>query len=212
MPAPWVAGAEARIIGEIHGQQTVNVFHFATNDQIQDEGQLDTLLLQLATNMLQCVVEVLLPAVTQDWRVVRCDAKRIYPTPSDPIVATADAGAVGELSPAMVSYASSLVNIRTGGGAGRGRGRKYLPPPGEAEASQSSIDPGTLTLITAYLACVAGKFMGASPTTAWRLGVLSRAQLGGVLGNFDNSFRIATSLNPVADLAVMRSRRKGHGA
>lgn len=212
MPAPWVAGAQARIIGEIHGQQTVNVMHFATNDQIADEGALDTILLQLATAMLDCVITVLLPAVTSDWRAVRCDAKRIYPVESDPQIATADAGSVGQLSATSVSFASSLVNIRTGGGGGRGRGRVFLPPPGEAQVSNSSIDPGTLTLITAYLTCVAGKFMGASPSTAWRLGILSRKRLTEVGGNFDNAFRIATSLNPVADLAVMRSRRKGHGA
>lgn len=212
MAAPWVAGAQCRIIGELHGQQTVNVMHFATNDQIQDEGALDTLLLQLAEAMLACVIDTLLPATTQDWKAIKCDAKRIYPQVSDPIVATADAGAVGELGVTSVSFASSLVSVRTGGAGRRGRGRIFLPPPGEAQVSNSSIDPGTLTLITAFLTCVAGKFIGASPTTAWRLGILSRANLAGVGGTFDNSFRIATSLNPVADLAVMRSRRKGHGA
>lgn len=212
MAAPWVAGAQGRIIGEIHGQQTVNVMHFATNDQIADEGALDTILLQLASAMLDCVITVLLPGVTQDWKAIRCDAKRIYPAVSDPIVATADAGAVGELGVTSVSFAASLVNIRTGGGGKTGRGKMFLPPPGEAQVTQSAIDPGTLTLITAYLACVAGKFMGANPTTPWHLGVLSRKVLGGVGGNFDNAFRPATSLNPVADLAVIRSRRKGHGA
>src|SRR6185436_3832889 len=114
MPAPWVAGAQCRIIGEIHGQQTVNVMHFATNDAILDEGELDTILLALATAMLECVVETLLPAVSSDWKVVQCDARRIYPTPSDPILATADAGSVGELSASSVSFASSLVSVRTG--------------------------------------------------------------------------------------------------
>jgi len=212
MPAPWVAVAQARIIGEIHGQQTVNVFHFATNAQIADEGALDTLLLALAEAMLECVITTLLPGVTSDWKAIRCDAKRVYPAISDPIVATADAGSVGELSATSVSFASSLVNIRTGGAGRQGRGRAFLPPPGEAEVSASSIDPGTLTLITAFLTCVATKFMGASPTTDWHLGVLSRKHLSGIGGTYDNSFRVATSLNPVADLAVMRSRRKGHGA
>lgn len=212
MPAPWVAGAQGRVIGEIHGQQTVNVLHFATNSAIADQGSLDTLLLQLAEAMLDCVITVLLPAVTSDWRAVRCEAKRIYPTPSDPIIATADAGSVGTLSPASHSFASSLVNIRSGIGGGRGRGRMFLPPVGEGEVTQSSIDAGTLALITAYCTCVAGKFLGASPTTDWRLGILSRTTLAGVIGNFDNAFHIASSLNPVADVAVMRSRRKGRGA
>jgi len=212
MPPPYVAHAQCRIIGEIHGQETVNVMHFVTNDQIQDEGALDTLLLQLATAMLACVIETLLPAVTQDWKCIQCDAKRIAPTPSDPIIATADAGSVGALGPASVSFAASLVSVRTGGGGKQGRGRIFLPPPGEAQTTASSIDPGTLALITAFLNCVAGKFMGTNATTPWRLGILSNKHRTSVGGTYDNSFREATSLNPRQDLAVMRSRRKGHGA
>jgi hypothetical protein len=211
MPAPWVAGAQCRIVGELHGQQTVNVMNFATNDAIADEAELDTILLALATAMLECVLTTLLPAVTVDWKVVQCDARRIAPTPSDPQVATADAGSVGELSATSVSFAASLVNIRTGGGGKRGRGRMFLPPPGETEVSASAIDPGTLVLITAFLTCVAGKFMGVDATTPWRLGVYSRKADSEVGGTFDNSFRQATSLNPVVNLAVMRSRKKGHG-
>jgi hypothetical protein len=212
MAAPWARGAECRIIGELHGQQTVNVLHFATNEVVSDPSSLDTLLLTLAEAMLACVIETLLPAVSIDWKAVKVDAKAIYPTPSDPVIATADAGSVGELGVTSVSFASSLVTLRTGTGVRRGRGRIFLPPPGEAQVTASAIDPGTLTLITAFCTCVAGKFLGASPTTDWRLGVLSRKDLSGVGGNFDNSFRIVTQLSPVADLAVMRSRRKGHGA
>lgn len=212
MPAPWTAIAQGRIIGELHGQQTVNVFHFGTNDEILDEGELDTILLALATALLQCVTDALIGAVTAEWRAVRCDAKRIYPVVSDPIIATADPGTIGDLGPTSVSFAASLVNIRTGGGGKQGRGRIFLPPPGEPQVAQSTIDGPTLLLITNFLTCLAGKFMGSGATTPWHLGVLSRKHLSGVGGTFDNSFREATSLNPVADLAVMRSRRKGHGA
>jgi hypothetical protein len=212
MPAPWVAGAQARIIGNIHGQETVNVMHFATNDTILDEGALDTILLQLAQALLECTIDTLLPAVTQDWTAVRCDAKRIYPAVSDPIIATAPAASVGELGVTSVSFASSLYHVRTGGGGRRGRGRNFLPPAGEAQIVNSAVDAPTLVLITAFLTCLAGKFMGESPTTPWRLGVLSRKNLSEVGGSFDNSFRIATSLNPVANCAVMGTRKVGRGA
>lgn len=212
MAAPWVAGAQARIIGEIHGQQTVNVMHFATNSAISDGGALDVLLLQLAEALLACVIDTLLPAVSVDWKVIKCDAKRISPAVSDPILATAPADSVGELGVSSVSFTSSLVNLRTGGAGRRGRGRVFLPPAGEAQIANSSIDGPTLILITEFLTCVAGKFLGSGATTDWRLGVLSQKTLSGVGGTFDNSFREVTSLNPVADVAVMRSRRKGHGA
>lgn len=213
MPAPWVAGAEARIVGELHGSQTINVIHFGTNANINDEGTLDTLLLQLATFMLECAVETLLPGVTSDWRLIQCDAKRIYPTPSDPIVATAPADSIGQRGPTSVSFASSLINKRTGGGGKRGRGRMFLPPAGEADIASSTIDGPTLLLLTAFAACLAGKFLGANPESVWRMGVLSDTiQRQTVGGGFDNAFRVVTQLSPKADVAVLRSRRKGHGA
>lgn len=211
MPAPWTAGAQCRIVGEIHGQQTVNVMNFATNAAILDQGELDTLLLALAAAMLDCAITTLLPAVTQDWTLIQCDAKRIAPVSSDPILATAPPGSVGELSPSSVSFAASLVSVRTGGGGRRGRGRIFLPPPGESEVVQSAMDAPTLALITAFLECVAGKFMGVGATEDWLLGVYSRKNDSEVAGTFDNSFRLATSLNPVANLSVISSRKKGHG-
>lgn len=212
MPAPWTAGAQARIIGEIHGSQTVNVMHFATNAQIADQGSLDTLLLQLAEALLDCAVQTLIPAVTQDWKLVRCDAKRIAPQLSDPIVATAQPNTVGTLGVTSVSFAASLVHLRTGIDGRKGRGRLFLPPPGEAQITASDMDGPTAVAIAAFLACVAGKFLGANPTTPWRLGVLSRKDLTGVGGSFDNAFRIVSSMNPVATIAKIGSRKKGRGA
>lgn len=212
MPAPWAAGAQARIVGQIHGQETVNVLHFATNTVINDQGSLDTLLLALAQALLDCTVQFLLPAVTSDWRVVQCDAKRIFPAVSDPILATAVPENVGQLSATSVSFASSLVNVRTGQGGRSGRGRIFLPPAGEAQIANSAIDGPTLALIAAFAACVATKFMGANPTTDWHLGVLSRKKLTAVGGTFDNAFQIATSLNPVSNAAIMSSRKVGKGS
>lgn len=212
MAAPWTAGAQARIHGTLHGQQTVNVLNFGTNSAILDGAALDVLLLQLAAALLDCVITTLLPAVTVDWTAVSCDAKRIYPTPSDPIVATAAASQIGGKSTTSVSFAASLLSLRTGGGGRKGRGRLFLPPPGEAEMTQSGIDAGTMTAIAAFAACLAAKFLGATPSTDWRLGVLSRKTAGPTNAAFDTGFRIVTSLNPVANCAVMRSRRKGHGA
>lgn len=212
MAAPWAAGAQARIIGRIHGQQTVNVLHFATNTVINDQGTLDQLLLNLAEALRDCVVETLLGAVTSDWQFVQCDAKRISPQTSDPILATGVPENVGELGPTSVSFAASLVSVRTGVGSRRGRGKMFLPPPGEAQMSASTVDGPTLALIALFTACVAAKFMGANKTTDWTLGVLSQKDLKGIGGTFDNAFRIATSLNPVANAAIMSSRKVGKGS
>ena len=214
MPAPWARGAELRVIGEIHGSQTVNVWHLATNEVIDDDpDNLDDVLLQLATAMLQCIVEQLLPAVTIDWRIDRCEAKYIYPFASDPIVATANTGSVGQLSPASASFEAVLVNLRTGGGGKSGRGKKFLPPPGEQGVAASLVDPGVLLDIIAFLTCVAGKFTGANPSTFWRLGVLSQKILNQTLGGgFDNAFRLVTQMTPSSNLSLLSSRKKGTGS
>jgi len=211
MAAPWAAGAEARIVGKLHGQDCINVFHFATNTVINDPQALDTLLLQLANALLDCARTTLLPAVTQDYTLVHCDAKQIAPVKSDPVFATANAGEIGELGATSVSFAASLMNIRTGGGGRRGRGKKFLPPPGEANITASNLDPATGLLLVQFGVCLAGKFLE-NATTDWRLGVYSPTTDKAVGGTFDNSFRVATAFNFSTSLAVMRSRRVHLGA
>lgn len=208
----WARGAEVRIVGSLHGSQTENVFHVATDEVANDQDALNALLLQLAQAMLLCVIDTLLPAVSQDWSVTRVEAIEVFPTRSDPIVATADPGSVGELGVTSVSFAASLLNLRTGGGGRSGRGKKFLPPAGEAQIANSAIDGPTLALIAAFAACIAEKFMGVNPTSSWHLGIFSRKNGGANFANFNQGFRLVTSINPVADVARMGSRKKGRGA
>jgi hypothetical protein len=213
MPPPWVGVAQGRIIGEIHGQQTVNVLHFATNNaELDNPSNMDAVLLALAQAIRDCVVEFLLPAVTSDWKLVQCDAKRILPVASDPIVDTGVPTDVGQLGPTSVSFASSLMKLRTGGGGRSGRGRNYLPPAGEANITNSSIDAPTLVLLAAFTACVATKFMGANPESGWTLVVLSQKNLAAVGGNMNNATRVVTNINLEADVKRMSSRQKGYGS
>ena len=184
----------------------------ATNTIVLDGGPLDDLLLQLAVAMLQCAVDTLLPAVTSDYTLIQVDARAIYPTGSDPVIATAPANSVGQLGPCSVGFASSLVNIRTGNGGRRGRGKKFLAPPGEAQTLNGSMDNPTLVAITAFLTCVAGKFVGAGKSEVWDLGVLSIKDAGSPPSNFDLGFRIATQLSPVALLARQGRREIGKGS
>lgn len=212
MAAPWAAGAQARILGEIHGQQTVNVMHLGTNSIISDPTQVNLLLQQLVEALIDCARTTLLPAVSADWRLVSCDAKTIFPTVSDPVIATANAGEIGELSPTSVSFSASLLHIRTGIGGRRGRGRLFLPPAGESEIAASSIDPATVLLIAAFAACLVTKFSTPSATTTWRLGVLSTTILKTAGATFDDAFQQAIQLTPAINVAVMRSRKVGRGS
>lgn len=211
MPAPWARGARARILGTIHGQQTVNVLHFATNTQLNDGPQLDTELLALAAAILECVVDVFLPLVTSDWTVQQVQAQSIAPTLSDPVVASAPLASNGGGTSTNVGFASALINLRTGGAGRRGRGKIFLPPPGDAAITNGVIsDDAFFDGLTEMLTCLAGKF-GDAGTTNWKIGVLSRENLKAAGGTFDNSFRLITQMTPSRTIACMRSRKIGHG-
>lgn len=212
MPITLQSLAECRLVGEIHGQQYVNVWHMGSELVEPNSDAWEAALLQLAQAMLECAVTHLLPGVTSDFRLVRAEAKLLHPLVTDYFVATAVPSNVGELGPTSVSFASSLVNIRTGRDGRKGRGRKFLPPPGEANITDSLLDEPTLVQIAAFLTCLAGKFIGANPTEPWRIGVLSRKDLGGIFTNAAQAWREAKSLNPVAQVSVMRSRKVGRGS
>lgn len=216
MAAPWSLGAQARILGTLHGQQTVNVLHFASNEIESDVSPPSPLLVALVQAILECVIDTFLPATTSDWTCVGVDARFVHnaggsPIGTDPVIETAPANSIGLLSATSVSFAASLVNLRSGFGGRSGRGKMFLPPPGEAQVAQSNIDSATQDLLIAFLTCMAGKFLGTSPSTVWRLGILSRKIAGPTNANFDQGFFIASQLSPVVKLAVISRRKAGHG-
>lgn len=210
-------GAQVRIKGTLHGQDTVNVLNFATATAISDAGDVSPLLTALLTAVVECVVESLIPAVTQDWTFNAADARIIknnagFTVGTDPIEQAPSGGPTqGEGGPCSVSFAAALMNIRTGLGGRSGRGKLFLPPPGEANTTNSAMDGTAATAFAAFAACMLGKFIGGSATTEWRLGVLSRKLAGANLANFNTAFFEASSLPVVSTLAVLSKRKAGHG-
>ena len=212
MPAPWTQGVRVRIIGRIHGQETVNVLHFATNTVINDSPSRDALILALLVAMLDCIGEHFLNAVTQDWTLVGLEGIPIAPTPGDPIFKAADPGTVGTLSASSTSFIATLVQIRTGLGGRTHRGRVFFPPAGEAGTNNSLIINTVLDEMQLFLQCVLNKFVGIGATEPWRLGVLSRKILNNSPANFDTAFTEATSLTVSDKAAIMGSRKVGRGS
>ena len=193
--------AELTVYGSLHNQETVNVYHFGREtpwnvDTIHEDLQ------ALAVAMAQCITTTLLPAVTSDWTFHRIKVKTILGGESDEVEVAAQGVSQGQLGPASHSFASTLLNLKTGGGGRSGRGKKFLPPVGEAETTASSIDGGTLLLIAAYVACVAGKFFGAQPESGWNLVVWSRK---------NQAAREVKSMIANPSTAIMSSRRRGRG-
>lgn len=210
MPGPYTGHAEVRIVGEIHGSECINVMHFATHQVINDGNQAD-LLLVLAAAMLACAVDTLLPAVTSDYTLHRVDARFLSPALTDPVEAAAPAGSVGQRGPTSVSFTSSLLNLKTGGGGRRGRGKTFLPPAGEADVANSVNDAPTMALLAAFIACVVGKFVGEAGSEEWVLGILSKTSIKEG-SSFDASFRDVATITAKDVVAKIGSRKKGVGA
>lgn len=212
MPAPWARGARVRIIGRIHGSQTNNVLHFATNTVVNDGPNLDPLLLALATAVALCVIEQLLPAITSDWTFERVEAQSISPTISDAVVFTPNAGTIGTSPGTNVSFAASLVNLRSGVGGRSGRGKIFLPPAGDSVITESKLTQPPMDAIVAFLTCVAEKFHPVNGTEDWVFGILSRKLLTGIGGSFDAAFHPVTQMAPNQIVAKMGSRKLGVGS
>jgi hypothetical protein len=202
---------QARLLGRLHGQQTVNVLNFGSNEAAADNTALIAILVQLGTQIILCVTSTLVGGVTSDWTLETVETKQLYPTPSDPVATTPPAGTVGEHGPTSVSFAAALVNIRTGGGGKRGRGRIFLPPPGEAAITDSIIsDTPTGDFYASFLTCMFNKYGGAAGTENQEIGVLSRRAIATGTAPLD-ALRPATSLEMNTSMSVLRSRKVGSG-
>ena len=202
---------QARLIGQLHGQQTVNVLNFGSDEAAADNAALIAILVQLATSIIACVTSTLLGGITQDWTAVSVEAKQLFPTPSDPSVVAFGANTVGLHGPTNVSFAAVLVNMRTGGGGRRGRGRIFLPPPGDAAQTNSLLsDTTTGDFYRSFLTCMMNKYAAPDGTEDQDLIVLSRKAIATGTAPLDAG-RPVTSMTVNTAISCLRSRKVGHG-
>lgn len=206
--------ARVRIFGRGHAGQTVNVLHFGDTELISDGNTTILLerLVELATNIMECVVTTLLPALPSDWRLEKVSAQYIGPGGTDDVEVTPAAVAQGAQLNPTVSFGAQLVRVRTGGGGRKGRGRIFLPYPGEDAVTDSKLTAPQLVLLATFLACIAGKYLAPNGTEPFRIGVLSRVLAGVNSANAVAAFREAITLTPVDVMATMHSRKISVGS
>lgn len=205
-------GVRVRILGKLHGQDCIQVLHFSTTTEVNDNPARDVLILQLLTAVLACITEQLLDAITNEYRLVGLEGTEVFPTKGDPIFLAAPADTIGTRGPTSSSVLTTLIEVRTGFGGRSNRGRNFWPPAGEADSNVSILSGEVMTALTEFVACIAGKFIGQAGTSPWRLGVYSR-KLGPNPGTgWSNAFTEATALVPSEVIAVMGSRKVGRGS
>lgn len=208
------AAFRVKIVGRIHGQTTNNVLHFRAMiaDLVTPESN-NSLLQQLLTAIMECVIDTLLPAVTTDWTFIRSEAQMLLPQVTDPIESTAQGNLTGARTNSNVSFCASLVNLRSGVGGRRGRGKIFLPPGGDLDMTNSVLSDDLTDLLEAFLLCMFGKFVGPTKTTPFEWGVLSRKDMEGVTGaNAFDAIRPIVNAAPNQVAAKIGSRKLGSGS
>lgn len=196
--------------GKIQNQDYRNVMHFGGDVDANDQDW-TPLLLALATAVMQCYVTVLLPGLPASFSLQGVSAKRIYPAITDEVEYTTGAGPGTGAGEALPSFVSCKVELKTGTGGRRNRGRIFLPGPTEGNTGESTLSVTGAQLFTDFMLCIAGKFIGASATQPYRLGVLSRAAIKGG-SNIQAAYKEVKSYSVSTILAVMRRRKVGSGS
>jgi hypothetical protein len=209
----YSTGARLRLIGSIHGSQTVNVLHFGSTQTLVDTLDWNNALQALAQAVAECALTHLIPVVTSDWTFLRTEAQLIAPIQLDPVVHTTPLPNVGQGGPQGATITASLIHLRCGRDGRAGRGKIYLPPAGEANLAGGDWDAAWLAALTAFALCLFNKFKEPGGTDPmWRIGVLSRKSFESVTGTWSNSFRDLVQLSPAQLASSMRTRKKGRGA
>lgn len=196
--------------GKVDGQDYRNVLHFG-GDTNANDGAWDPILLALAQAVMECYIQVLLPGLSNQVSISEVTAKRIYPALTDEVSYSTGNGPGAQAAQALPSFCAVKVELRTGSGGKRNRGRMFLPPPLESNVANSVFAAGGADLFTAFLVCIAGKFIGASATSEYRLGVLSRAAMKAG-STAQAAFKPVTNYVVSNVIGVMRRRKLGTGS
>jgi len=202
---------QVRVVGQIEGQETNNVFHFSAATGIDDVE------LRLIAALAECFVTHLIPVSSSAWQLVKMIWKKVHPTLGVEHITIPTGTLVGGgAATALPSFCSAVVSIRTEQGGRSHRGRMYLPGIPEGDATISTLDAGGdfAAGVAAFAACLATKFILGDPPAAnsFQMQVYSR-KLGGATFPYGTAgFTAVSSFVPVAALGTTRSRKVGRGA
>jgi hypothetical protein len=202
---------QVRLVGEIHGQKTVNVLHFRA------PGAVDDITVRLILVLVNCFITHLKPVLSADFTLKEVRYQFMTTDPPgiehiDPVVGGTGAGS----GTSLPSFCSAVIDIRSAIGGGSGRGRMSLAGIAEDQSIDSGLDPaGPLYAgLVNFVACVATAFihLGTPPANALQWVVYSRK-----LGGAKVPYTIAGASDVVnasvkTQIGTINSRKIGRGA
>jgi hypothetical protein len=198
---------------QIEGQQCKNVLHFLCASGGGD-ADVDLHLIQV---LLSCIVDSLLPGLSNSATLTNITWKKVSPLLGEEHVTTPVTPAVGEnITTALPTFCSAVISIRTGQGGRSKRGRMYIPGLVAATDNQDFLDPADdlwLALI-AFALCLLDHFKPGDPpatTNSWSLGVYSRKLGGSSFPYGAAGFSGGETFTPQRAIATTRSRKFGRG-
>jgi len=198
MPTPSIAGVkyQVRIKWLLHGQSCLNVWTF------NSVGVLD-LITDLLEPILACIVDNLLPVLSDDLTLEGADFKNITGSVAQEGFVNQTTSNNGTVSgDSLPSTNAMVIALQTSHVGRSGKGRMFLPGIPESKQASSLVDATFIAAAVAFLACMFAAYRAADPPAA--------AQFIWVLhSRKDNQFYPITGGAPRNVVASMRSRKVG---
>lgn len=210
--APPGAAYQLRLIGRQEGTETNNVLHFIAPN---GDSDVET---HLVVVMVECFIDNLLPALSQDWALIEARWKQVFPALGVEHIYTPPAPAPGgAVANAFPSYVSALTSIRTLEGGRSKRGRMFIAGVPKDAADNSRIDDSSSfwSALVDWLACIATNFIhtgGLPGADQWNMAVYSRKIGGSTIPYGAAGFTSVASLVGSLLLSTTRSRKLGIGS
>lgn len=203
---------QVTVRGKLEGQDCQNVMAFKC---VNASSNVET---DLLAALITCFVLHLIPVLSGSYRLESARGKQVSPILGPEIEVVPGVGEEQEgqgTGDGLPSFVSNCISVHTTRGGKSGRGRIYIGGIVEGDTTQSSIntESATWTAIAAFIACVAGKFLGDgfNPSQKFSFGVISR-KLGGPVPPYNSeAFARYTNMVPHPALGTTRSRKIGHG-
>lgn len=196
--------AQVTIVGEIHGQETNNVLNFRS---AVDAATLATLLGDIG----QCIITSLLPALSNEWKFKELRGKITAPVAGDEVIESQGVQVGSQFAQGDVTFTAALFSIKTGFAGRSKRGRFFIAGIAKEDIINSEFTDAHMNLLIAFATCLINKFILTATAGDWKLGVLSRKRIAPAPIDYEANFTHALTIAPHKVVAVMRSRRKGHG-
>jgi hypothetical protein len=198
-----------RVYYQFAAVQMVNVMHFVSQDVTGVDTPAD-LASDFGVNLLASMRARTANTVVFQY----VEVQKIVPFAGGPAVYTYPASTFGSVAGSVASATlCEVVTIYSERGGRRGRGRVYLPT---SEQSSSSASNGSWTATQAtrtagFVTAMTSRYITATPTPRWYLGVWSRAS-GPLAPPWTTSqFARATGLVARATIRTQRRRQLGVG-